>query len=93
MVKAGLYLVARFTPVFAFSELWVWLILLVGLFTLLWASFNAVKQDDLKGVLAFSTVSQLGLIMSLLEQAVSLLTVELRVYLYGRSRRSCFPYY
>lgn len=66
MVKAGLYLVARFTPVFAFSELWVWLILLVGLFTLLWASFNAVKQDDLKGVLAFSTVSQLGLIMSLL---------------------------
>ena len=66
MVKAGLYLVARFTPVFAFSELWVWIILLGGLITLVWASFNAVKQDDLKGVLAFSTVSQLGLIMSLL---------------------------
>ncbi|QQD85945.1 Na+/H+ antiporter subunit A [Jeotgalicoccus sp. ATCC 8456] len=66
MVKAGLYLVARFTPVFAFSELWVWIILLGGLITLVWASFNAIKQDDLKGVLAFSTVSQLGLIMSLL---------------------------
>jgi len=66
MVKAGLYLVARFTPLFAFSELWVWSILLVGLITLVWAAFNAVKQDDLKAVLAFSTVSQLGLIMSLL---------------------------
>lgn len=66
MVKAGLYIVARFTPIFAFSELWVWTVLLVGLFTLFWAAFNAVKQDDLKGVLAFSTVSQLGLIMSLL---------------------------
>ena len=66
MVKAGLYLVARFTPIFAFSELWVWAILLTGLITLAWAAFNAVKQDDLKAVLAFSTVSQLGLIMSLL---------------------------
>ena len=66
MVKAGLYLVARFTPLFAFSELWVWAILLIGLVTLVWAAFNAVKQDDLKAVLAFSTVSQLGLIMSLL---------------------------
>lgn len=66
MVKAGLYLVARFTPIFAFSDLWVWAILITGLVTLAWASFNAVKQDDLKAVLAFSTVSQLGLIMSLL---------------------------
>src|SRR5699024_11241443 len=62
MVTAGLYLVARFTPLFAFSELWVWTILLVGLITLVWAAFNAVKHDDLKAVLAFSTVSQLGLI-------------------------------
>ena len=66
MVKAGLYLVARFTPLFTFSEQWVCTILLVGLITLVWAAFNAVKQDDLKAVLAFSTVSQLGLIMSLL---------------------------
>src|SRR5699024_4117350 len=50
MVKAGLYLVARFTPVFAFSELWVWLILVTGLVTLFWGSFNAVKKDDLKAV-------------------------------------------
>ncbi len=66
MVKAGLYLVARFTPIFALSEVWIWLVTGVGLLTLFWGSFFAVKQTDLKGILAFSTVSQLGLIMSLL---------------------------
>ncbi len=66
MVKAGLYLVARFTPVFAGSEVWIWLVTGIGVLTLFWGSFFAVKQTDLKAILAFSTVSQLGLIMSLL---------------------------
>jgi len=66
MVKAGLYLVARFTPIYASSEVWIWLVTGVGLLTLFWGSFFALKQTDLKGILAFSTVSQLGLIMSLL---------------------------
>ncbi|MET0787536.1 MAG: Na+/H+ antiporter subunit A [Paenisporosarcina sp.] len=66
MVKAGLYLVARFTPIYASSEIWIWLVTGIGLLTLLWGSFFALKQTDLKGILAFSTVSQLGLIMSLL---------------------------
>jgi len=66
MVKAGLYLVARMTPIFAVSEGWVWTITLAGLITLFWASLNATKQQDLKGILAFSTVSQLGMIMSML---------------------------
>lgn len=65
MVKAGLYLVARFTPIFASSEVWIWLVTGIGLLTLFWGSFFAVKQTDLKAILAFSTVSQLGLIMSL----------------------------
>ncbi len=66
MVKAGLYLVARLTPIFAASGLWIWLVTGVGLFTMVWGSVFALKQKDLKGILAFSTVSQLGLIMSLL---------------------------
>lgn len=66
MVKAGLYLVARFTPIYASSEVWIWLVTGIGLLTLFWGSFFALKQTDLKGILAFSTVSQLGLIMSLL---------------------------
>lgn len=69
MVKAGIYLVARFTPIFAVSELWIWLVTGIGLLTLFWGSFFALKQTDLKGILAFSTVSQLGLIMSLLGAA------------------------
>jgi multicomponent Na+:H+ antiporter subunit A len=66
MVKAGIYLVARMTPVFGGQAEWFWIISSFGLFTLLWGSVSAVRQKDLKGILAFSTVSQLGLIMSLL---------------------------
>jgi len=65
MVKAGIYLVARFTPVFGGSLVWFWAITAIGLMTLLWGSFTAIRQTDLKALLAYSTVSQLGLIMSL----------------------------
>ncbi|MFE3574717.1 Na+/H+ antiporter subunit A [Lysinibacillus sp. NPDC059133] len=65
MVKAGIYLVARFSPVFGGEAVWFWLVSVIGLVTLFWGSFNAVRQTDLKALLAFSTVSQLGLIMSL----------------------------
>jgi multicomponent Na+:H+ antiporter subunit A len=66
MVKAGIYLVARLSPIFAGHAEWFWLVSGFGLVTLFWGSFSAVKQTDLKAILAFSTVSQLGMIMSLL---------------------------
>jgi multicomponent Na+:H+ antiporter subunit A len=66
MVKAGLYLVARFSPVFAGNAIWFWLVSITGIITLVYGSYRALKQTDLKGILAFSTISQLGLIMSLL---------------------------
>jgi len=65
MVKAGIYIVARFTPVFGGEMVWFWLVTAIGLFTLLWAAFTALRQTDLKALLAYSTISQLGLIMSL----------------------------
>lgn len=65
MVKAGIYLVARFTPVFGGDAIWFWLVSGVGIVTLFWGSFNAVKQTDLKALLAFSTISQLGMIMTM----------------------------
>ncbi|MUG46040.1 Na+/H+ antiporter subunit A [Paenibacillus woosongensis] len=65
MVKAGIYLVARFTPIFGSHEIWFWLVSSVGIITLFWGSFNAVRQTDLKALLAYSTISQLGLIMTL----------------------------
>ncbi|MCD2138635.1 Na+/H+ antiporter subunit A [Salinicoccus halitifaciens] len=66
MVKAGIYLVARMTPVFAGGAEWFWIITSFGIFTMLWGAVSAVRQKDLKAILAFSTVSQLGMIMSLL---------------------------
>ena len=66
MVKAGIYLVARFSPVFAGQASWFWIVAITGLTTLIYASIRAIKQTDLKALLAFSTISQLGLIMSLL---------------------------
>lgn len=66
MVKAGLYLVARFTPIFGGGEVWFWLVSGIGIITLIWGSFFAIRQTDLKALLAYSTVSQLGMIMTML---------------------------
>ena len=56
MVKAGIYLIARFTPIFGGNMVWFWLVSGIGLITLFWGSFSAVKQVDLKALLAYSTV-------------------------------------
>ncbi|NLG69091.1 MAG: DUF4040 domain-containing protein [Firmicutes bacterium] len=66
MVKAGLYLVARMVGVLGGTELWTWLVTGVGLASLVWGAALALRQTDLKALMANSTVSQLGLIMSLL---------------------------
>ena len=65
MVKAGIYLVARFTPVFGGEAVWFWSVTSIGMITLFWGAFTAIRQTDLKALLAYSTVSQLGLIMTL----------------------------
>ncbi|TSH77404.1 monovalent cation/H+ antiporter subunit A [Acinetobacter sp. RF15A] len=66
MVKAGLFLVARLLPIFAGAALFHNIVTFVGLFTLLIAAFFAIFKEDLKGLLAYSTISHLGLIMCLL---------------------------
>src|SRR5699024_3106100 len=66
MVKAGLYLIARFLPIFNTYE---WFFIIVRLFciiTLFCGFLMAVRQTDLKAILAFSTISQLGMIMAML---------------------------
>jgi multicomponent Na+:H+ antiporter subunit A len=62
MVKAGVFLVARMTPGFADSPVWRPMIVTLGLATMLLAGWRAVREYDLKLILAFGTVSQLGLI-------------------------------
>lgn len=66
MVKAGVFLMARLWPVLSGTDLWFWVVGGVGLGTLLLGSYVAMFQNDLKGLLAYSTISHLGLITLLL---------------------------
>ena len=60
MVTAGVYLVVRSAPLFELSDIALPIVLVVGLVTALFAATCALAQDDIKRVLAYSTVSQLG---------------------------------
>jgi multicomponent K+:H+ antiporter subunit A len=66
MVKAGIFLMARFYPVLAGTDLWFIIVSLTGLTTLLLGAYIALFKHDLKGLLAYSTISHLGLITLLL---------------------------
>jgi multicomponent K+:H+ antiporter subunit A len=66
MVKAGLFLLARLSPALAGTEAWIVTVTLTGAVTMLLGAVIANFKDDLKAVLAFSTVSHLGLITMLL---------------------------
>lgn len=66
MVKAGIYLFARLSPVLYKNDLWTSSLLTIGLLTMLVGAYFAVKQKDLKGLLAYSTVSKLGAIVALI---------------------------
>ena len=65
MVKAGVYLVARMAPGFADVPVWRPVVLVVALTTMILGGYRALRQHDLKLVLAFGTVSQLGFITAL----------------------------
>ncbi|ODN66873.1 monovalent cation/H+ antiporter subunit A [Methylophaga muralis] len=62
MVKAGIFLLARFFPALSGTPEWVWLVSSAGLITLLLGAYVALFKHDLKGLLAYSTLSHLGLI-------------------------------
>ena len=66
MVKAGVYLVARFAPGYADLLTWQVVVLVLGSFTMLLGGFRATRQTDLKLILAYGTVSQLGFLTLLI---------------------------
>ncbi|WP_415035469.1 monovalent cation/H+ antiporter subunit A [Azonexus sp.] len=92
MVKAGVFLLARLWPVLAGSDVWFWLIGGAGLFTLLLGGYLALLQDDLKGVLAYSTVSHLGLITLLLgmNSALALVAAVFHIVNHATFKASLF---
>ena len=66
MVKAGIYLVARLAPDMAAVTTWHLVVITTGCFTMLLGGWMALKQHDLKLVLAYGTVSQLGFITAVI---------------------------
>jgi NADH-quinone oxidoreductase subunit L len=60
MVNAGVYMVARANPIFAESPAAMWVVASIGVFTAIFAAAIALTQNDIKKVLAYSTVSQLA---------------------------------
>jgi multicomponent K+:H+ antiporter subunit A len=66
MVKAGVFLLARLWPVLAGTDWWFFVVTSVGLATMLFGTGVALFRHDLKAILAYSTISQLGLMVMLL---------------------------
>ncbi|MWD28922.1 monovalent cation/H+ antiporter subunit A [Aquicoccus sp. SCR17] len=66
MVKAGIFLMARMWPVLSGTEAWFAIVTTAGLITMVLGALIAIFKNDLKALLAFSTVSHLGLITMLL---------------------------
>ncbi|HEX6000349.1 MAG TPA: monovalent cation/H+ antiporter subunit A, partial [Hyphomicrobiaceae bacterium] len=66
MVKAGVFLLARLWPALGGTNEWLWLVGTAGLTTFILGAFLALFQQDLKGLLAYSTISHLGLITLLI---------------------------
>jgi len=66
MVKAGVYLLARFTPVLGQHDYWNTTLLIIGGITMVYAAFHSIFRIDLKAILAYSTISALGMLVFLL---------------------------
>ena len=66
MVKAGVYLLLRFTPILGNQELWNITLIIVGAVTMFYSAVHTIFRTDLKGVLAYSTISVLGVLVFLI---------------------------
>lgn len=66
MVKAGIYLLARFTPILGGTDYWNYTLMIVGGITMLFGSIHSLFRVDLKGILAYSTISALGMLTFLI---------------------------
>ena len=81
MVKAGVYLVARMTPILGATTLWTTSVTAAGAVTMLVGACRCVQETDLKRILAYSTLSALGVLMMLLGVGTREAIVAALVYL------------
>ncbi|SEL63059.1 putative monovalent cation/H+ antiporter subunit A [Parapedobacter koreensis] len=66
MVKAGVYLLARLYPVLGGTDYWTYPLIIIGGITMLYGAFHSIFRTDLKGILAYSTISALGILVFLI---------------------------
>ncbi|MCF4100469.1 putative monovalent cation/H+ antiporter subunit A [Gillisia sp. M10.2A] len=71
MVKAGIYLLMRLTPVLGAHELWNSTLIVVGAITMVYSAVHTIFRTDLKGILAYSTISALGILVFLIGQGTT----------------------
>jgi multicomponent Na+:H+ antiporter subunit A len=81
MVKAGVYLIARMTPVVGSTALWTTAVVTAGAATMLVGAYRAVQETDLKRILAYSTLSALGVLTMLLGVGTREAVIAALVYL------------
>jgi multicomponent Na+:H+ antiporter subunit A len=85
MVKAGVYLLARMTPALADTTLWSGAVTGFGAVTMLFAAILAFRQRDLKLILAYSTISALGIMVMLAGVGTPLALEAMIVFLFGHA--------
>ena len=92
MVKAGVFLLARLYPALSGTDLFLFLVSGTGLVTLAFAAYVAIFQQDLKGLLAYSTISHLGLIVFLigLESPLSAVAAVFHIINHATFKASLF---
>jgi len=92
MVKAGVFLLVRLWPALSGTDLWFWLVCGAGAVTLLLGAISATFQRDMKGVLAYSTISHLGLITMLLgmNSALALVAAVFHIMNHATFKASLF---
>src|SRR5678815_998568 len=81
MVKAGVYLIARMTPVVGSTSMWTMAVTVAGAATMVLGAYRAVQETDLKRILAYSTLSALGVLTMLLGVGTRETIIAALVYL------------
>ncbi|MFN3800440.1 putative monovalent cation/H+ antiporter subunit A [Belliella pelovolcani] len=66
MVKAGIYILARFTPLLGGTDEWNTTLIIVGAVTMVYAAIHSIFRMDMKSILAYSTISALGILVFLI---------------------------
>lgn len=85
MVKAGIYLLARFTPVLGNHMYWNTTLMVIGGITMLYAAFHSIFRTDLKAILAYSTISALGILVFLIGIGTEASFVAAAVFIIGHA--------